>query len=350
MCGDRVAGEFHSGEKIAVGDAGGREQHVALRHFFHPVDLVGIGNAHLGSTGDLLGRIELQPALHLAADAAQCGCGQNALGRATDTQIEVDACFVRIGRMNYAGNVAIADQANGSARPADFLDQLGMARAVEDADGNLVRLYTLGLGHGIDVLGRRRIELDRIGRIAGTDGHLFHVNVRGVEQTALLRDRDHGQRIRQVLGADRGAFERIERDIDCGAILGADFLADIEHRRLVALALADHHRAVDRQTVELLTHGIHSHLIGGLLVATPPQPGCCHCGALRHTGDFQCENAIETAGLGILVCHETLLKKQRALHRQRGRLGRLIAASPVCAMTNRRKKPFDFRLLRGFPD
>jgi hypothetical protein len=78
--------------------------------------------------------------------------------------------------------------------------------------------------------------------------------------------------VRLVLGAERRAFERIERDIDVRPVAGADFLADIEHRRFVALALADHDRAPDGQPVQLRPHCIDRHLIGRLLVAAPAQP------------------------------------------------------------------------------
>jgi hypothetical protein len=39
-----------------------------------------------------------------------------------------------------------------------------------------------------------------------------------------------------------------DRDVDLGIALapGADLLADVQHRRLVALALADDHRAAHR--------------------------------------------------------------------------------------------------------
>ena len=79
-------------------------------------------------------------------------------------------------------------------------------------------------------------------RIARADGDLRHVDVGRVEQAARLGDGDDGERVGQVLGADRRALERIEGDVDLRAVAGADLLADEEHRRLVALALADDDR------------------------------------------------------------------------------------------------------------
>src|SRR3546814_4342458 len=63
-------------------------------------------------------------------------------------------------------------------------------------------------------------------------------------------------RSRAALRGDRGAFERVERDVDLRAA-AADLLADVEHRCLVALALADHDGAVDLEVVERGPHGVH---------------------------------------------------------------------------------------------
>ena len=53
----------------------------------------------------------------------------------------------------------------------------------------------------------------------------------------------------------------------------SDLLADIEHRRLVALALADHHQPVHvGDLVQRLAHGIDRRLVGRLLVAAPGKP------------------------------------------------------------------------------
>ena len=152
-----------------------------------------------------------------------------------------------------------------------------MARPIEDQRRDLGRLHAFGLGEAADVLLGRRIEIDHAVGIAGADRDLLHVDVRRVEQRAAFRHRHGGDRARHVLGAQRRAFERIDRDIDLRAVLVADRLADEQHRRLVALALPDHDRAVDRQLVELAPHGVDRRLIGRLLVAAaasaaPPTP------------------------------------------------------------------------------
>ncbi len=42
---------------------------------------------------------------------------------------------------------------------------------------------------------------------------------------------------------------------------------DVEHRRLVALAFADHHPAVDLDLVQRRPHGLDRHVVGMHLVA-----------------------------------------------------------------------------------
>ncbi len=130
----------------------------------------------------------------------------------------------------------------------------------------------LALARLLQVGRRRLVEVDDALGQAGADRDLVHVDVGRVEEAAGLGHGDDGERVRAALGGDRRAFERIERDVDAAARAGADLLADIEHRRLVALALADHHRAVDGEAVEREAHRVDRGLIGRLLVAAPHQP------------------------------------------------------------------------------
>ena len=136
------------------------------------------------------------------------------------------------------------------------------------------------------------------GGIAGADGDLVHVDVGRVEQRAGLGHGHHGDRARHVLGAERGALQRVDGDVDLGALAIADLLADEQHRRLVALALADHDGAVDGQLVELAAHGVDGGLVGGLLVAVAAQPGGGHRGALRDAHELHREDALDDVFLG----------------------------------------------------
>src|ERR1700710_1040434 len=80
---DHAFTELDAREKRTCRGARGREQAVAPRHVLDPVDELRVRHAHLVGALALLFAVEDQPALHLAADAAQCGRRQHALRRAT---------------------------------------------------------------------------------------------------------------------------------------------------------------------------------------------------------------------------------------------------------------------------
>ena len=141
-------------------------------------------------------------------------------------------------------------------------------------------------------LGGGHVEGDEPGLVAGPDGDLLHVDVGRVQHRAARPHGDHRQRVRHVLGGQRGAFQRVEGDVDRRAVAGADLLADEEHRRLVALALADDDHALDVEQVELGAHGVDRRLVGGLLVAGPDQLGRGDRGRLRDAGEAQRQHAV----------------------------------------------------------
>ena len=60
--------------------------------------------------------------------------------------------------------------------------------------------------------------------------------------------------------------------IECGRLRVADLLADEEHRRLVALALADDDRAADVGVVHRLAHGGDGGLVRAVPVAAAHEP------------------------------------------------------------------------------
>src|SRR3546814_15037656 len=96
-----------------------------------------------------------------------------------------------------------------------------------------------------------------------------------MEQAAFLGDREHRERVGAGLGGDRRAFERVERDVDLWPLARrvANLLADIQHRRLVALPLAAPDRAVHLQGVERGTPRHDPAAVGGLFVAPADQTG-----------------------------------------------------------------------------
>ena len=76
-------------------------------------------------------------------------------------------------------------------------------------------------------------------------------------------------------------------------MLGADPLADEQHRRLVHLAFADDDRAVDRKHAQLAPHGVDGGTVGFLLQPAAAQPRRGNCGAFGYTGDFKRQRALK---------------------------------------------------------
>ena len=225
--------------------------------------------------------------------------------------------FSGFGGMDHGGHVAVGDQAHGGAGLAHRRDHVGMARPVEQHRRDALGLDALGFGERADVLVGRRVEVDHVLGIAGPDRDLVHIDVGRVQQCAALGDGDGGDGARHVLGAQRRAFQRIDRDVDLEAALGADLLADEQHRRFVHLAFADHHRAVDRQIVELAPHGVDRRLIGRLLLAAAAQPRGIDGRALGHPHDLHRENAVK---------HQVVRYGDRRRH---------FFVSPSCSMRGR---------------
>jgi hypothetical protein len=144
-----------------------------------------------------------------------------------------------------------------------------------------------------DIVRRARIELDYAFLKTGADRDFLHVDVGRVQQRATIGHRHRGDCTRHVLGAKRGAFQRVDSDVDLRSGFEPDLLADEQHRRLVALALADHDGAIDRQLVELAPHRVDRGLVGGLLVAVAAQASRRYGGALGDADDFKRKNALE---------------------------------------------------------
>ena len=170
-----------------------------------------------GGAGALGVVAEHEPALELAADAAQGRRGEHALRRAARAHIDVDR-RVGIGDRDHPGDVAVGDELDAAAERAQLGDQVGVARPVEHADDDVGRVDALGGGdrRGYCRTATRARSITPAG-IAGADGELVHIDVGRVEQAALLGDGEHGERVGAGLGGDRRAFERVEGDVDLRA-------------------------------------------------------------------------------------------------------------------------------------
>ena len=112
--------------------------------------------------------------------------------------------------------------------------------------------------------------------------------------------RQNSNRIGFAKRAQVRAFQRIHGNIDAGMarIIGlvpasADLLTDIEHRRLVALPLADDDRAVDWQRVHFLAHGLDRDLIGLVPVPLPHRVGAGDSCLLHYAQEVEGEIGID---------------------------------------------------------
>jgi hypothetical protein len=123
-----------------------------------------------------------------------------------------------------------------------------------------------------------------------------------VQQAAALGDGEHGQRVWHCLGADGGAFQRIDGDVDFRAVARADLLADVEHRRFVHLAFADDDGATDVAQGQFAAHGVDSGLVGGLLVAAATEARGGDGGCLGDARHFQNQYAFQSAVMRF-QCH-----------------------------------------------
>ncbi len=149
----------------------------------------------------------------------------------------------------------------------DVLDQLGVPRAVQDADRHVAHRQALDLGDRPDVLGDRRGDVQHV-RGVGSDGDLVHVeDRRRVEHRPAFGHRQHRDRVGHALAHQRGAVDRVDGEVALRAVAVADLFAVVEHRRVVLLALADDDDAAHRHRVDQLAHRVDRGAVAALLVA-----------------------------------------------------------------------------------
>ena len=169
-----------------------------------------------------------------------------------------------------------------------------MPRAVEDDHDQILDVTAERPCDGPQVVLDGRVQIHGMfGR--GADHELLHVEIGRVQQPALLRRREHGDRVRGAHGAEVRPLERIDGDVYCWiaavAVLGmvskAHLLADVQHRRLVALSLADDDGAVDRHAVHLAAHGFHRNLIGFVAVSLPHGVSAGNGSLLHHAQEIE---------------------------------------------------------------
>ena len=230
--------------------------------------------------------------LHAATDALDAAGGEHRLGGAPDAHQHVDAGAVLHRGHEPRRDVAVHDQLHPRAGRTDLLEEGLVAFAVEDHHGQVLDAAILRPGDPFEVLRHRCGDVDHPGR-GRSDDQLLHVVEVGVEHRAPLGER-HGRDATGNAARDQpGAVDRIDRDVDRRGIAVADLLTDVEHRRLVLLALADDHDAVHVDEPEAPAHRIDGGLVGLLLLVAPHVPGRGHRGALGDADQLEGKVAVD---------------------------------------------------------
>ena len=235
--------------------------------------------------------------------------GQHQLVKEMIAQMESDYQAARLlwlragwlknnGRRNAGREIAVANQPDAGSGGADVADQLLVPRSIQHDDHEVLDLTPETSGNRFKVVGRRRVQVDGVLR-AWPDHQLLHVEIGRVQQSAAVRGREHGDGVRRTGRTQVRALERIDRDVHLRELVGGavpvpiarmghpDLLADVQHRRLVALALADHNRAVDRHAVHHPPHRLHGNLIGLVAVALAHRVRTRNGGLFDHAQEFE---------------------------------------------------------------
>ena len=202
----RVGEVAHAAHQLAVRDAGRGDDHLLRGEIVDredPVEVVDPVRVRVVDLGPAR-RPELR--LKLAAEAAERGRREHCLPRAADPDREV---VVRAadGGGDRGEHVAVLDQLDARAGGADLLDQVVMARPVEDDRRHVVHHPPVGVGDRADVVADRHRERDPSAG-ARPDRQLPHVHVRKRRHRAARPHRDHRERVVAAARRHRPALER----------------------------------------------------------------------------------------------------------------------------------------------
>ena len=287
-------------QEVAVGDAGGGEEHVLAGD--EPVDVEDFIEVVAGvDRGLALGVVARpEPAEQLPAEALDRRRREHALRRPADPPEQVDSGLRGNGEQRR-GDVAVADQPDPGSDLADLGDRGLVAGAVEHDHRHVADRLLLSLRDPADDLRERVVEAEAVRDLAAP-GDLLHIDARArVEHRPALRERDHRERRGHPARGQRRSLERVDGDVDLGRAAVADPLAVVEHRGLVLLALADHDRAVHRHRVEQQPHRVDRGTVGGLLLAASDPARRGERRRLRDPNQLEREVAIRLRARPLIV-------------------------------------------------
>src|SRR5664279_5079912 len=291
MGGRAAAAVADALQQLAVGNAGGDEEHVVRTHEI-------IRGQHAGQVvPGVEGALALlvvtgpQPALDDAAQALHRTGRDDAFRGATDAEQQVHAGTLA-GRHDGARHVPVADEFDPGTGVAHLVDQVRVARPIEDDDGHILGAAPLGLCYGHDVLSDWGRNVDRLGG-RGAGDELFHVEHRGrVVHRPAFADREDRDGVVHAFARQGGAVDRVDGHVAFRTVSVADLLAVVEHRRFILLTFADDHDALHGHGADQPAHRVHRSLVGAVLVPPPDPARCRHRGRLRDPDQLQGKVAV----------------------------------------------------------
>ena len=307
--------ELHAVEQQAISDATACETNMlAAGEFLSFIDLIGVADAHLSKTSQvaLFGhvspfrglsdcRVVDQLALEVAAKSTHGCSGDHTLRSGADAHQAVGS---GAGETTGDGclHITIGDGLDACTGGTDFSDQILVTSTVHHNDVQLINGKTQALAEDLDVLSGRLADV-HLALGGRRSSQLLHVEVGGIEQTAGLRSRQNSHRTALAIGAEVGALAGVHSEINARTGAAAHFLADVEHRGLIPLALADHDAPAHVDLAHALTHGLNGSRISFIFEATAGEFRGGNGGLLDDLENFldegavQCEAAVKNKAL-----------------------------------------------------
>src|SRR5699024_5768913 len=229
--------------------------------------------------------------LEFATEALHRTRCDDSLRSAPDTEQHVDTGRAA-GSGDGARHIAVGDEPDPGPCPTYLFHQLVVARAVQNAHGDIGDVTAFGAGDTSNVL-RHRSGNVHAARCLRADGEFLHVeHRRRVEHRVTLGDREHGQRVGHTLGHQCRTVDRVDRHVTVRTVAVTDLLAVEQHGRLVLLALTDDDDALHRHGADELAHGVDGGAVAGLLLTVTDPTAGRHGGGLRDPDQFHCQVAV----------------------------------------------------------
>ena len=209
----RVGEEADAAQQVAVRDARRGDDHLLRREVVDREDAVEVVDAVRARLLDLGAPRRPELRLQLAAEAAERGRREHRLPRAADPDREVVVRSAH-GGADRRGHVAVLDQLDARAGGADLLDQVVVARPVEDDRRDVVDHAAERVGDRADVVADRARRARSRPRARGPTAilRMYMSGSDGIEPRGAAAIIE----IAFVAAArdDRATLERVEREVE----------------------------------------------------------------------------------------------------------------------------------------